>query len=376
MSFLFDFIIVGSGITGSVIANILSEKKYKCLIVEKNDHVAGNCYDYIDEKTGILVNKYGAKIFHTDYEIVWEYINKFCNWKRYDHYVLVDIDNELYNLPININTYNKLYNENISTEKELDELLKKISSDKNLFTSIFGERVYHSFFEGYTIKQWDKDPEKLDPEIIKRIPLRKNFDNRYFTDKYQCLPEKGYTFFIEKLLDKSELIMNTSFEEFMSNEKYKNYYNKDHTTLFYTGPIDEYYKFIYSKLEYRSLRFEKEYHDSYYYQKNSIINYPNIEIPYTRIIEYKHFYEKCTQMKTVIFKEFPSSIGERYYPLLDEQNKNLYKKYEEHSKNDASLFFKKIIFCGRLGGFKYLDMDDAIYEAINIASYFPINSHL
>mgnify|MGYP001278641394 CR=1 FL=1 len=363
-----NYLIIGSGLSGSVIAQQIVEKlNGKVLIIDKRNHIGGNCYDYIDKDTNILVNKYGPHFFHTNYEDVWEYINRFCEWERYEHIVLGNNNNKIFPIPPNISTINLLCNENISNEKEANEWL---SNNKNNYNNIVnseemaksrvGEQLYDIIFKNYTYKQWGLYPNELKPEVLKRIPIRNNFDNRYFSDKYQALPVKGYTHFINNILNNPniEIKLNTDFFDFKKENNLDNY-----KSIIYTGPIDSYFSSEgYEKLEYRSLNivFEK-YYNMNYYQKTAQVNYTGLEKDYTRITEYKHCLNQISP-HTIISKEYSCDKGEPYYPILNDRNINLYKKYQLLAEN---LKKENIHFIGRLANYKYFNMDQAIKNALD-----------
>ena len=360
-----NFLIVGCGLSGVVIAErIANVLNYKVTIIEKRDHIGGNCYDYIDSETNILMNKYGAHLFHTNNERVWEYINRFSKWIRYDHKVFGNVDNKLIHIPVNITTVNELCNEHISSTEEMNEWLKKyqiqydnIDNSEKMGKSRVGEILYEKIFKNYTFKQWNKYPEELDPSVLARIPIRNNFDIRYFDDKYQVLPEKGYTKFIEKILtnDNIDVKLNTNYFEFIKEHPISEF-----ETIIYTGPIDQYYENKgLEKLEYRSIDFIIEKHKNMnYYQTSSIVNYPELNVPYTRIVEYKHFLNQQSK-DTVIVKEITNDIGEPYYPVPNKKNLDLYEKYKSFTLQE-----NKIHFLGRLANYKYFNMDSAILNAL------------
>jgi len=366
----FDILIVGCGLSGIVIAerfaNILNKK---VLIIDKRDHVGGNIYDYIDKETNILISKYGAHLFHTNNERVWEYINKFDKWIRWDHQVLGYVDNKLINIPVNINTVNSLCNENIKSKEEMDIWLEKnqlkydnIDDSEKMGKSRVGEYLYEKIFRDYTYKQWNKYPNELDSSVLARIPIRNDFDNRYFNDKYQALPEKGYSQFVNKILNNKNItvLLNTDYFEFI-NKKELNI-----KTIIYTGPIDAYYadKGL-EKLEYRSIDFVYErYQYMNYFQTNSVVNYPQNNVEFTRIIEYKHFLNQKSD-HTIIVKEYTKDNGEPYYPIPNKKNMELYEKYKLLSLNE-----KNVHFLGRLANYKYFNMDQAI---LNSLEYFDNN---
>ena len=364
----YDILIIGCGLSGIVIAErFANDLGKKVLIIDKRDHIGGNVYDYIDKDTNILMNKYGAHLFHTNNERVWEYINRFSKWIRHDHKVFGNVDNKLINIPVNITTVNELCNENISSTEEMNEWLKKnqiqydnIDNSEKMGKSRVGEILYEKIFKNYTFKQWNKYPEELDPSVLARIPIRNNFDIRYFDDKYQVLPEKGYTKFIEKILtnDNIDVKLNTNYFEFIKEHPISEF-----ETIIYTGPIDQYYENKgLEKLEYRSIDFIIEKHKNMnYYQTSSIVNYPELNVPYTRIVEYKHFLNQQSK-DTVIVKEITNDIGEPYYPVPNKKNLDLYEKYKSFTLQE-----NKIHFLGRLANYKYFNMDSAI---LNSLEYF------
>jgi UDP-galactopyranose mutase len=362
---LCDFLIVGAGLSGAVIAeriaNILDKK---VIVIEKRDHIAGNCYDYIDKDTGIRISKYGPHFFHTNDEGVWNYINRFASWIRWDHKVATSIDKKLIPLPVNINTINKMFDENLKDEAEMTEwmdknreYIPKINNSEDVCLSKFGYEIYNKLFKPYTIKQWNKSPKELDPLVLSRIPIRYNFDDRYFTDKYQVLPEYGYTEFTKNLLESNNIItlLNTDFFDI------KDYVNLSRTKIIFTGPIDAYFSDSgLPPLEYRSLHFETtKLFNTNFYQPFSVVNYPDSNIPYTRITEYKHLLNQNSP-HTLIVKETSTDIGEPYYPIPNSINLELYEKYKELSYNE-----KNVYFVGRLANYKYFNMDGAIRNALD-----------
>ena len=364
-------LIVGCGLSGVVIgerfANILNKK---VIIIDKRNHIGGNIYDYKDSDTNILMNKYGAHLFHTNNECVWNYINKFDKWLRWDHQVLGNINNTDFQIPVNINTVNTLCGENITNTEEMNQWLdinqikyESIENSEQMGKSRVGESLYEKIFKEYTFKQWGKYPEELDPSVLARIPIRNDFDNRYFSDKYQVLPENGYTHFINNILthDNIEVMLNTDYFDFIKTNNID-----DFETIIYTGQIDAFYsdKGL-EKLEYRSINFEIEkISDMNYYQTNSVINYPEKDIPYTRIVEYKHFLNQQSK-DTLIVKETTTDVGEPYYPVPNKKNLELYEKYKL-----LTLQQTKVHFLGRLANYKYFNMDSAI---LNSLEYFDNN---
>jgi UDP-galactopyranose mutase len=367
----YDVLIVGCGLSGVVMAErFANELNKKVLIIEKRNHVGGNVYDYIDPETNILMNKYGAHLFHTNNERVWKYINQFDKWERWDHEVLGMVDNKLVNIPVNVNTVNALCGEHLKSEEEMKFWLSanqikydKIDNSEKMGKSRVGNVLYEKIFKDYTFKQWDKYPEELDASVLARIPIRSNFDNRYFDDKYQALPQNGYTTFIQKILNDKNItvLLNTDYFDFIDTNA-KNVFD----TIIYTGPIDTFYKDKeLDKLEYRSIDFVIETHKNMnFFQTNSVINYPETNVPYTRIVEYKHFLNQKSN-DTVIVKEYTTNDGEPYYPVPTKKNMELYEKYKELTLNE-----KSIHFLGRLANYKYFNMDATILNALE---YFDNN---
>jgi UDP-galactopyranose mutase len=370
------YLIVGCGLSGAVIAQQITEKiKEKVIIIEKRDHIGGNCYDYIDEDTNILLNKYGPHFFHTNNKEVWEYINRFSKWIRYEHVVLSHVDNTFVPVPANITTVNKLCNENIQNEEEMNKWLNnnqvkfdKIENGEQMAKSRVGEVLYEKLFKNYTYKQWNMYPNELKPEVLARIPVRNNQDTRYFSDKFQALPEKGYTKFFENILNNPliEVRLNTDFFEFKKQNNLDNF-----KSIIYTGPIDHYFSSLgFEKLQYRSLNFVFEKHfNMNYYQPTGQVNYPNLDKEFTRITEYKHCLNQ-TSKHTIISKEYSCDEGEPYYPVLNDKNLELYEKYKKMADR---LKEKNIHFIGRLANYKYFNMDQAIKNALD---YFNNNFNI
>ena len=367
----YDIIIVGAGLSGIVMAErFASVLKKRVLVIDKRNHIGGNCYDYVDEETGILMNRYGAHLFHTNDKEVYQYITRFCKWKRWEHEVLGLVDNQYCCIPANITTVNRLCDEQISNSDEMDEWLSKnqiqyssIDNSEKMAKSRVGNVLYEKLFKHYTFKQWNRYPEELLPEVLARIPVRNNHDTRYFSDKYQALPEKGYTHFFNKIIEKNPLItviLNTDYFELKEKAS-------PEQIIIYTGPIDHYFSQSgYPALEYRSISFEitKKFNTPYY-QPNSVVNYPGSDIPYTRCVEYKHFLNQQSE-HTVIVKETTTDTGEPYYPVLNEKNTNLYQKYLMMANKEKS----NVHFIGRLASYKYFNMDQAIRNALD---YFKNN---
>ena len=370
-------LIVGCGLSGVVlaekIANVLDSK---VTIIEKRDHIGGNCYDYINEETGILMNKYGAHLFHTNNEDVWNYINRFDTWVRWEHKVLTYIDDKYVSIPVNISTINDLCNEHLQNEDDVKKWLEKnqvkydiINNSEEMAKSRIGTVLYDKLIKEYTFKQWNKYPDELDKSVLARIPIHPNFDTRYFKDKYQALPHKGYTHFFTKILDNKniEVKLNTDYFEYIKNIKKQ--YNTDnyYDLIIFTGPIDTYFSKMdngmdMEKLEYRSIDFNIEIiKNMNYYQPNSVVNYPSKDLPYTRIVEYKHFLNQKSN-DTIIVSEKTNDSGEPYYPVPNKKNLELYDTYKLLAKNEES---KNIYFVGRLANYKYFNMDEAILNSLN-----------
>jgi len=359
-------LIVGCGLSGVVLAerfaNVLNKN---VVIIDKRDHIGGNCYDYKDNETGILMNKYGAHLFHTNNEEVWNYINRFDKWIRWEHKVLAFVDNKFVSIPVNITTINELCNQNLKNEEDMNKWLNEnqvkydnITNSEEMAKSRIGEILYDKMIKDYTFKQWDKYPNELDKSVLERIPVRNNFDTRYFSDKYQALPHKGYTHFFERILDNKniEVQLNTDYFDLINKNKDKNEFEM----IIFTGPIDSYFPDL-EKLEYRSIDFDiKIIKNMNYYQPGSVVNYPSLEYPYTRIVEYKHFLNQSSS-DTVIVTEKTQNSGEPYYPVLTKKNLELYETYKTLAKNEEK---NNVYFIGRLANYKYFNMDEAIFNAI------------
>ncbi|HJJ07194.1 MAG TPA: UDP-galactopyranose mutase [Clostridiaceae bacterium] len=357
----YDYLVVGSGLFGSVFAYEANKRGKKCLVIDKRGHVAGNIYT--KEVEGINVHEYGAHIFHTSNKEIWDYINKFAEFNRYTNSPVANYKGEIYNMPFNMNTFNKLWGvitpEQAKAKIEEEKRNSNIKEPKNLeeqAISLVGKTIYEKLVKGYTEKQWGKKAIELPAFIIKRLPVRFIYDNNYFNDSYQGIPIGGYTKIIEKMLNGIDVKLNYDF--FEHREELENIAEK----VVFTGMIDKYYNYKFGELEYRSLKFETEILDQSNYQGNAVINYTDYETPFTRIIEHKHF-EFGTQKKTVITREYPdnwTSEKEPYYPINNEKNNELYEKYKELSEKEPN-----VIFGGRLGQYKYYDMHKVIEEALN-----------
>lgn len=360
----YDYLIVGAGLFGSVFAHEMTKRGKRCYVIDKRDHIGGNIYT--EKRLGIQVHCYGAHIFHTSDKDIWNYIGQFAEFNHYINSPMAIYKDELYNLPFNMNTFSKLWN--IKTPGEAKAKIAEqiaelsIGEPKNLeeqALSLVGRDVYEKLVKGYTEKQWGRDCKELPAFLIRRLPLRFTYDNNYFNDPYQGIPKGGYTEIVEKLLSGIEVQTGISWQEFRK-ERTDITYDK----LLYTGMIDEYFDYRLGELEYRSLRFETtELPGQDNYQGNAVVNYTEREIPYTRVIEHKHF-EFGKQPDTVITKEYPAEWkkgDEPYYPVNDEKNSRLYEAYQELAKQE-----KNVLFGGRLGQYKYYDMDKTIGAALQM----------
>lgn len=360
---MYDYLIVGAGLFGSVFAYEAGKKGKSCLVVEKRDHIGGNIYT--EEVEGINVHKYGAHIFHTSDKRIWQYMQQFAEFNRYMNSPVANYKGEIYNLPFNMNTFNKLWGV-VTPNEAKDKIQKQVeayrtSNPKNLeeqALNLVGKDIYEKLIKGYTEKQWGHRATELPPEIIKRIPVRYTYDNNYFNDLYQGIPVGGYTAIIEKMLEKADVRLHI---DYLSQ---KEELDKLAHKIVYTGPVDAYYDYCYGELEYRSVSFETEVLEEENYQGNAVVNYTEFEVPYTRIIEHKHF-EFGTQEKTVISKEYPAAWKkgeEPYYPVNNEKNNALYQKYAALASKE-----EKVVFGGRLGTYRYMDMHNVVAEALRLA---------
>ncbi len=360
-----DIVVVGAGISGATLAEryatLLGEK---VLVIEKRNHLGGNCYDLKNED-GILYGKYGPHIFHTNFRDVWDYVNSFSKFYPFELKVLSNVEGKNIPVPVNIETINKVFGLSLRDEKDMKEWLfqntEKIHVPKNseeAALSRVGKVLYEKMFKGYTEKQWGRSAKELVPEILNRIPVRTNHEDRYFADTYQGLPEHGYTSLIKKMLSHTniEVMFDTDFFHIQDELKYKK--------IFFTGKIDSYFKEKYGNLEYRSIQFEFERHDKKYFQENSVINYPGEE-KFTRIVEYKYFHKDrgVDIPSTLISREFPTSLGEPYYPVLSEKNIEIFRKYQKEAEK---LEKDGTYFVGRLANYKYFNMDQAFKNALDL----------
>ncbi len=359
----YDYIIVGAGLFGAVFAHEATKKGKKCLVLEKRDHIAGNVYT--EEVEGIQVHKYGAHIFHTSNEEVWTYINQFARFNNFINSPVANYKGKLYNLPFNMNTFYQMWGVKTPAEAiakiEAQRKASGIQDPHNLeeqAISLVGEDIYRILIKGYTEKQWGRDCKDLPASIIRRLPVRLTFDNNYFNDRYQGIPEEGYTALVAKMLKGIEVRLNTDFL------KEKECFESMAKKIIFTGPIDAYFNYTFGPLNYRSVRFETEILDTENYQGVAVVNYNEREVPFTRIIEHKHF-AFGKQPSTVISREYPSEwkLGvEPYYPVNDKENNALYERYKALASQQ-----EKVHFAGRLGQYKYFDMDKVIDEALTFA---------
>ena len=358
----YEYLIVGAGLFGAVFAREAKKKGKKCLVVERRNHIAGNVY--CEEVHGIQVHRYGAHIFHTSDRRIWDYVCQFAEFNNYVNSPIARYKDELYNLPFNMNTFSKMWN--IATPAEAKEIIAAQIADlgiimpKNLeeqALSLVGRDVYEKLIKGYTEKQWGRDCRDLPAFIIKRLPLRFTYDNNYFNDRYQGIPIGGYTELVEKLLAGTEVRLNVDYLE--NRQELDRLADK----IIYTGMIDQFYDYSLGVLQYRSVRFETEELEMENFQGNAVVNYTEREVPYTRIIEHKHF-EFGKQPTTIISREYSSEWkkgDEPYYPVNDDRNNALYAQYRERAGKEA-----RVIFGGRLGGYKYYDMDKVIAAALEL----------
>jgi UDP-galactopyranose mutase len=349
----FDIIIVGAGLFGSIIAKAATDRFKRVLVIDKRDHIGGNCFTKLTN--GINVHMYGPHIFHTNNKEVWDYINLFADFNNFTYRPKVKYQEKIYSLPINLTTLQQLWGVQTPEEaqRKLDEVRVRISNPQNFeeyVLSYMGEEIYQKFIYGYTVKQWGKEPSKLPISIIKRVLLRLNYNDDYFSDRWQGIPIGGYTQIFHKLLDRSALELNCDF--LAHRKKYENATD----TIIYTGKIDEYFDYQLGELEYISLDFEHEEVKGDY-QGVATVNYSDLEIPYTRMIEHKHF-EFLNCPYSIISKEFPSRGHEAYYPINDDKNNALYLQYKELPN--------KVIFGGRLGSYHYSNMDETILSALEL----------
>ncbi len=355
---MFDYLIVGAGLAGGVLAEKLAAANKKVLIVEKRNHIGGNTFDFYNDD-GILVHKYGPHIFHTNSKEVFTYLSQFTQWRPYEHRVLASVDGMQVPIPINLNTINQLYGLQLNSE-QVDEFLAKraekitrLTTSEDVVVAKVGRELYEKFFKGYTRKQWNLDPSELDASVTSRIPTRNNRDDRYFTDTYQAIPLHGYTKMFEKMLGHPNIkvLLNTDYKEIMDDIPFKK--------MIYTGPIDYFYNYQFGKLPYRSLDFKFETLEQPVFQKTGTVNYPN-EHPYTRITEFKYLTGQVHPKTSVVY-EYPTDEGDPYYPVPREENAALYAKYHK-----LAMLETNVLFAGRLATYKYYNMDQVVAQALTI----------
>jgi len=361
---MFDFLIVGAGFAGCVLAErIASQLGKRVLIVEKRDHIGGNCYDFYNEQ-GVLVHKYGPHYFRTNNKNVFDYLSQFTEWHYHQYHILAFVDGQLLPLPINLDTVNRIYGLNLSSF-ELEEFfmkvrrpIKKIKTSEDIVVSRVGMELYEKFFKNYTKKQWGLDPSELDASVCARIPVRTNRDGRYFNDKYQAMPKHGYREMFKRLISHPNihLMLKTDYKEVQHILPFNQ--------MIYTGPIDEFFNYKFGRLSYRSLQFEFETFDQEWFQPVSQVNYPN-DYDFTRIVEIKHATGQ-SHPKTTIVREYPSGEGDPYYPIPTETNRRLYERYKRETKK-----LKNIYFIGRLAHYKYYNMDEVVALALELFEKIP-----
>ena len=366
----YDYLIVGAGLFGATISYELTKEGKKCLVIDKRNHIAGNIYTSF--RNEIHVHEYGAHIFHTSNKDIWKYVNQFTEFNHYINAPLAVYKDEIYNLPFNMNTFSKMWN--IKTPQEAKDIIENQIKELNLVNpknleeqalSLVGTDIYEKLVKGYTEKQWGRSCKELPAFIIKRLPVRFVYDNNYFNDPYQGIPHNGYTNIVEKMLQNTEVRLSTEFIEYVNWDMKTTKDGHSFEKLIYTGPIDEFFEYQLGFLEYRSLKFETIHLKNVEnYQGNAVVNYTEKDIPYTRIIEHKHFnFSKAPS--TIISKEFPAEwkVGvERFYPVNDEKNMSLFQQYQELAKQHNDIYFG-----GRLGQYKYFDMDKTIESALELA---------
>lgn len=358
----YDAVVVGAGLTGATIAQRLTEQGKRCLVLEKRPHIAGNAYDV--EIDGIRVHRYGAHIFHTSDLRVWEYVSRFSDFNRYIHAPVANYRGRIYNLPFNMNTFSRLWGV-VSPEQAESKLreqrIRYEHEPRNLeeqALGLAGRDIYETLVRGYTEKQWGRPCTQLPAFLIRRLPFRFSYDNRYFSDPYQGIPSEGYTRLVERMLEGIELRLNTDYLSQRGD------FDRLAERIVFTGPIDAFFAFSEGHLQYRTLRFEDEHLETPNYQGTAVMNFTDRETPYTRIIEHKHF---CfgQQPNTIITKEYPmewTPEAEPYYPINDERNTAILKRYQDKARRET-----RVSFCGRLGEYRYYDMDQAVGAALALA---------
>jgi UDP-galactopyranose mutase len=365
---MFDWLVVGAGFAGSVLAERLAtQRNEKILLIDRRSHIGGNAFD-IRNDVGILIHRYGPHIFHTNSEAIVNYLSQFTEWRPYEHRVLAKVDNQLVPIPINRDTVNKLYGLSLSSDEAVEhffanraENVEEIRTSEDVVVNKVGRELYEKFFRGYTRKQWGVDPSQLDKSVTARVPVRTNSDDRYFGDTFQQMPLRGYTEMFKNILDNPNITLElgTDFSRIRDRVRYKR--------LIFTGPIDEYFDFCFGKLPYRSLRFDHQTIDREWFQPVAVVNYPQTE-DYTRITEYKHLTGQF-HSKTSVTYEYPTDQGDPYYPVPRAENQALYKQYEK-----LALARKDVWFAGRLATYQYYNMDQVVGQAL--ATFRRINEQV
>ncbi|NIJ86079.1 UDP-galactopyranose mutase [Xanthomonas arboricola] len=355
----FDYLIIGAGFAGSVLAERLAAGLGKrVLVVDRRPHIGGNAYDFHDD-AGVLIHRYGPHIFHTNAQRIVDYLSNFTQWRPYEHRVLAQVGEQQVPIPINMTTLNRLYGLQLSTEEEAAAFLASraepvadIQTSEDVVINQVGRELYETFFQGYTRKQWGLDPSQLDKSVTSRVPTRTNDDDRYFTDTFQQMPLHGYTRMFERMLDHPNIkvMLNTDYREIRDE--------LDYDQLVYSGPVDEYFDYCYGKLPYRSLKFEHSTVDQEHFQSVATVNYPAEDVAYTRITEYKHLTGQ-QHSKTSLTHEYPSAEGDPYYPIPRAENAELYRRYERLAAETPN-----VTFLGRLGTYKYYNMDQVVGQAL------------
>lgn len=363
---MFDYLIVGAGFAGAVVAERMARYHgKKVLLIDRRDHVGGNAYDHPNEH-GILVHRYGPHIFHTNSEQVFQYLSQFTSWRCYEHRVLASLDGKLVPIPINLDTVNLLYGFNFESEADVQAFFASraehrsfIRTSEDAVVSKVGRDLYEKLFRNYTRKQWGKDPSELDALVTARIPVRTNRDDRYFTDRYQVMPKHGYTRLFENMLDHENIAieLGCDFRDVVKHVMYRE--------IIYTGPVDEFFDFQYGELPYRSLRFQHETLDTEYLQPVAVINYPN-DHAYTRVTEFKHLTGQSHRQTSVVY-EYPASDGDPYYPVPTPENAALYKQYAQLAATT-----KRVHFVGRLATYKYYNMDQVVAQALTLCKQLAV----
>jgi UDP-galactopyranose mutase len=364
---VYDWLIVGAGFAGSVLAERLaSQRGEQVLLIDRRPHIGGNAYDHLDS-SGVLIHQYGPHIFHTNSEMIFDYLSNFTSWRFYEHRVLASVDGKLLPIPINLDTVNKLYGLSLSSE-ELEQFfanraepVEQIRTSEDVVVSKVGRDLYEKFFRGYTRKQWGVDPSELDKSVTARVPTRTNRDDRYFGDKFQFMPEHGYTRMFERMLKHPniQILLGTDFAEVQNKVRYKR--------LIFTGPIDEYFGFRLGKLPYRSLRFEHQQLDKEWHQPVAVVNYPQDQ-DYTRVTEYKHLTGQQHPTTSITY-EYPAAEGDPYYPIPRPENAELLRRYEQLARTVPDVWF-----VGRLATYRYYNMDQVVGQAL--ATFAKINERL